>query len=463
MAQIRLSEQIIPAYWSTFNDTTHMHKIYTSGRAGTKSSRGAIRGIYKIVSDPTCSVVVLRKYHNKLKKTVFKECLRAMGRLGLSRSQFKITVSPMEITYKKYGTTLYFTGSDSIDDTKGMIDEEHPIKLVILDELTEFFDAGDGEDELANIEATFVRGNDAEFCMEYYFNPPKNPKDPIMQWTEKMCKRADTIRIHTTYQDVPISWLGQKLIASAEAMKEADPIMYDWMWLGKCTGLEDVIYYMFDEKKHVSSEYDWQDISYIGIGVDYGQMNATTYEAYGVDSRSKRLQGLGEYYWSGRESQQQRSPSEYARDFAEFKRELEAPHPATRAPGETNMVRRKVISVFIDPSARGLAEEIKRVCPDVNIIGAQNAVQVGIQRQSTLLSMKRLVLDPKQKRLIDEMAQYKWDSDQLDKGKEVPVKQNDHCQDATRYLVMGFWSRIVAMLPMLKQYEKEVEVTNADN
>ena len=144
MAQIRLSEQIIPAYWSTFNDTTHMHKIYTSGRAGTKSSRGAIRGIYKIVSDPTCSVVVLRKYHNKLKKTVFKECLRAMGRLGLSRSQFKITVSPMEITYKKYGTTLYFTGSDSIDDTKGMIDEEHPIKLVILDELTEFFDAGDG-------------------------------------------------------------------------------------------------------------------------------------------------------------------------------------------------------------------------------------------------------------------------------------------------------------------------------
>ena len=188
---------------------------------------------------------------------------------------------------------------------------------------------------------------------------PKNPKDPIMQWTEKMCKRADTIRIHTTYQDVPISWLGQKLIASAEAMKEADPIMYDWMWLGKCTGLEDVIYYMFDEKKHVSSEYDWQDISYIGIGVDYGQMNATTYEAYGVDSRSKRLQGLGEYYWSGRESQHQRSPSEYARDFAEFKRELEAPHPATRAPGETNMVRRKVISVFIDPSARGLAEEIR--------------------------------------------------------------------------------------------------------
>ena len=451
MTQVRLSEQIIPAYWPTFNDTTHVHKIYTSGRAGTKSSRAAIRAIYKIVSDPTCSAVMLRKYHNKLKKTVFKECLRAINRLGMSRSAFKITVSPMEITYLKYGTTLYFTGSDSIDDTKGMIDELHPIKLVIIDELTEFFDAGDGEDELANIEATFVRGNNAEFCMEYYFNPPKNPKDPIMQWTEKMCQRPDTVRIHTTYQDVPVSWLGQKLIDSALAMR-----------MGNCTGLEGVIYYMFREEKHVNASYNWQDIAYIGVGVDYGQMNATTYEAFGLDTKNKRLQGLDEYYWSGRESQHQRSPSEYARDFAEFKRRLEEPHPATSKPEETATVRRKVIKVFIDPSARGLAEEIKRVCPDVNIVGAQNTVQIGIQRQSTLLSMQRLLLDPTQKKLIEEMAQYKWDSDQLDKGKEVPVKQNDHCQDATRYLVMGFWNNVAAILPMLRQYEKEVEVSNAD-
>ena len=46
----------------------------------------------------------------------------------------------MEITYKKHGTTMYFAGSDGIDDTKGIIDEDKPIKLVVLDELTEFFD-----------------------------------------------------------------------------------------------------------------------------------------------------------------------------------------------------------------------------------------------------------------------------------------------------------------------------------
>ena len=242
MKQVRLSEQIIPAYYSTFNNVSYMHKIFTSGRAGTKSSRGAIRAVWKIVSDDKCAVVILRKFHNKLGKTVYKEVLRAISRLGIDKRDFKITRSPMQVTYKPNGNTIYFTGSDSIDDTKGMIDEERPIKLVILDEVNEFFEKGEGEDELVNIEATFVRGNDAEFCMEYYFNPPKNPRDPVMQWTAKMATRNDCIRVHTDYRDVPTEWLGQKLIDSAEEMMRSDELMYRWLWLGECVGIPDVIY-----------------------------------------------------------------------------------------------------------------------------------------------------------------------------------------------------------------------------
>ena len=74
---VKLSDIIIPKYHNTFNDISYIHKIFTSGRAGTKSSRGAIKAVYKIVSDEDCSVVILRKFHNKLKKTVYKEVLRA--------------------------------------------------------------------------------------------------------------------------------------------------------------------------------------------------------------------------------------------------------------------------------------------------------------------------------------------------------------------------------------------------
>lgn len=104
----------------------------------------------------------------------------------------------MEITYQKYGTTMYFSGSDGVDDTKGIIDESKPIKLVIVDELTEFFDDGEGEEELANIEATFVRGNSSGFQMIYLYNPPKNPNDPINVW----CKRWNNGMIVYIYTQI---------------------------------------------------------------------------------------------------------------------------------------------------------------------------------------------------------------------------------------------------------------------
>ncbi len=439
MKQIRLSDEIIPKYYSTFNDKKYTHKIFTSGRAGTKSSRGGIKAIYKIISDNNCSVVVMRKFHNKLKKTVFKECLRAIPRLGLNKSDFKITVSPMEIKYKKNSNTIIFTGNDGLDDTKGIIDENKPIKLVIVDETTEFFDKGEGEDELQNIEATFIRGNDDEFCMEYYFNPPRNPKAKIMQWVEKMCQRKDCIRIHTDYRDVPEKWLGKKLIESAEELRTLDVKMYNWLWLGQCTGIDELIYYMFNESTMVSepTKEEIANMKFLAAGGDYGQMNATTFEVFGIDYANKMLRGIDEYYYSGRDAGKQKSPSEYAQEFKKFKTEVE------------KQTGKKLLVLFLDPSAKGLAEEIKRVCPEVSVLNADNDVALGISRVQKMMSYCRSKLSPKQKHLIAERYMYEYNKDKLDAGVEEPVKANDHCSDAERYLVMGVWKYLRLILPHL--------------
>lgn len=437
MRRVKLSDILIKKYHSSFNDTKYTHKIFTSGRAGTKSSRGGIKAINKIVSDDNACVVVIRKTHNKLRKTVFKECLRAITRLKLDKNDFKITVSPMEIKYKKNQNTIIFTGSDSIDDTKGIIDENKPIKLVIIDELTEFFDKGEGEDELQNIEATFIRGNDDEFCMEYYFNPPKNPKAEIMQWVEKMCKRKDCIRIHTDYRDVPVEWLGKKLIESAEELRRLDIKMYNWLWLGLCTGIDELIYYMFKEESMVkeATKEEISNMKFLVAGGDYGQMNPTTFEVFGIDFLNKCLRGIDEYYYSGRDEGKQKSPSEYAQEFKKLKERVEQ---------ETG---KRLLVLFLDPSAKGLAEEIKRVCPDISIPNADNTVNLGISRVQKLMSYMRLFLSPKQKHLIAERYMYEYDKDKLDKGIEEPIKQNDHCSDAERYLVMGVWKYMKQILP----------------
>lgn len=446
MGTVRLSEQIIPKYQQAFEDTKHMHHIITSGRAGTKSSKAAIKAVFKIVSEDDCAVIVIRKFHNKLKKTVFKEILRAIKRLGLNKKDFKITTSPMEIRYRPKGNTIYFTGSDDIDDTKGIIDEEKPIKLVIIDEVTEFFEKGEGEDELQNIEATFVRGNRSEFTMLYLYNPPKNPKAAVTLWKEKMALREDTICIHSDYRDVPVEWLGEKLIESAEQLKAIDEKMYNWLWLGLAVGIDEVIYYMFSEEKHVKAltktEYD--AMQFVGIGVDYGQKNATTYQAFGLSIRDRKIYGIDEYYHSGRESAQ-KSPSEYARDFKTFVEKIEK---------QTDKV---VTFAYIDPSAKGLAEEIKRVIPRVKIYDADNTVALGIARVSKLLTYATLTLSPTQLHAIEEMYLYQYNEDLIDKGKEVPIKENDHCMDAMRYLIMGFWKYIKSVLPVLKDKTTEGE------
>lgn len=444
--QIRISDIVIPKYLQVFNNKNIRHIILTSGRAGTKSSFAAIRSDYQIVSDAHGSVVVLRKHHNKLRKTVYKEMLRGIGRLGINKNKFKITKSPMEITYLKNGSTIYFSGSDGIDDTKGIIDEDKPIKLVIVDELTEFFEDGEGEDELQNIEATFIRGNESGFQMIYLFNPPKNPNAPVMKWLEKMKKRPDCIHIHTDYRDVPVEWLGKDLVESARMMESIDEKQYRWVWLGQCIGVDEVIYYMFNDR-HVS-EPEAVKYDLIGIGVDYGQQNATTYQAAGLNVAKRKLEGLDEYYHSGRETGKQKSPSEYASDMIRFTDCL------------YSIYQCNYFYIFIDPSAKGLAEEIRRLskrCVNYSIVlkDAENTVNLGIQRTQKTMTYDILSLSPKQKNLRRELKTYEYDKKSIESGIEKPVKKDDHCCDALRYLVMGMWSKIKHFLPVSERGDND--------
>lgn len=446
--QIRISDIVIPKYLSIFNNTKYRHIILTSGRAGTKSSYAAIKANYQIISDDHGSVVVLRKHHNKLRKTVYKEMLRGISRLGISKNRFRITKSPMEITYKKNGSTIYFSGSDGIDDTKGIIDEDKPIKLVILDELTEFFEDGEGEDELQNIEATFIRGNSSGFQMIYLYNPPKNPNAEIVKWCEKMEQRPDCIHIHTDYRDVPPEWLGNDLIETARMMEQLDEKQYRWVWLGQSIGVDELIYYMFSDRHKYRPE-EGKKYSIIGIGGDYGQQNATTYQAFGIDEYNCRLNGLEEYYYSGRDTGKQKSPSEYAQDFVDFVEMLSERYSCS------------IFYLFLDPSARGLQEEIKRACRQrglsVHFKDAENEVALGISRVQKLLTYGILTASPAQKELIREFGLYEYDKKLLDKGKEVPVKTDDHCMDASRYLVMGFWNRVKRFLPKEEREDESDE------
>lgn len=455
MNQVKLSEIIIPKLYPLFQKNSEVEDIIiTSGRAGTKSSVMAIKGNYEVLSKDT-AVVFMRKNHNKLKTTVYAESKRAFTRLGLQIDRVaKHTVSPMKITIRSNNSAIYFTGSDNPDDTKGMIDESNSISLVVVDEVTEFFKMGydRGREELEQIKSTFIRGNDDEFKMIYAYNPPRNPNAPIQKWAEekiyihdedgnRLGKNPRTLHIHVTYLDVPVEWLGKRLVESAEETKRVDNDYYRWLWLGECIGVDDVIFYMFDRQKHIV-DYKRNRLYNIGIGIDYGNKNPTTFNAFGIDRDKKRLHGVLSYEHSGR-TQSMKTPSEYAYDLIDFIKEVE------------NMTDERVRFITIDPSATGFAEEVKRQLREnrmnIPIRKAQNSVDVGIARFQSLLYNEAIVFDSSMEKVFNELELYSYDPKSIERGEEKPIKDNDHHMDGIRYLIMEQYGLMKQMIRTLAE------------
>ena len=425
--------------------------IITSGRSGSKSSAMAINVNMRAISKPSAHVM-MRKNHNKLESTVYKESLRAFSRLGLTSRSYKAWKRPMKIRINQNGSMIYFTGSDNPDDTKGMIDDDFNIETVTIDEVNEFFKMGydRGKEEIDNIKATFVRGNNEDnFKMFYMFNPPRNPKEPVMKWLEEKKYIHDkegnrlglnprTLHLHVTYKDVPVEWNGQGLINSALETKRVDEEYYRWLWLGETVGVKDVIYYMFDEKKHVV-DYNNQRLTDIGIGIDYGHGNATTFNAFGIDRRELKVRGILGWEHSGRKTGQEKTTQQYALDFREFVREVE------RKTGQ------KVQFYSIDPSASGLRIAIQSLMPNLMAVKANNSVNEGIELVQSLTYMNAITYDSSQKGLIEEKHLYSWDEKSLDAGNAKPIKDNDHHCDGERYYFMTIRRELLNLIPLLRE------------
>lgn len=456
---IDMTKQIIPKHQFLFVDNERNRQVdeiaITSGRSGAKSSAVALYGNVHALKSRT-AIVYMRKNHNKLKQTVFAESKRAFSRLGMDlKRDTKTTENPMKIVVHSTGSTIYFTGSDNPDDTKGMIDENASISLVVIDELTEFFKMGyeRGKEELENIKATFVRGNTGDFKIIYLFNPPKNPNHAVMRFINEKKYIYDEQgnnlglnkrfrHVHSTYLDTPPEWQGDRLLESALETKRQDEDYYNWLWLGQSVGVDEIIYYMFNEDKHVN-EYKGEPLYNIGIGVDYGQMNATTFNAFGINANTNKLQGIKSYEHSGRDTRKQKSPSEYANDMLQFIKEVE------------ELTRDKVRFIVIDPSAKGLAEEVKRVLNknryNIPIRPAQNSIAEGISRVQVLLMNEAIVLDKSMEKVFSEFKSYAYDQRQIEKGVEVPVQVNDHHMDGIRYLVMEQYAIMKQRLNLLEE------------
>ena len=262
-----------------------------------------------------------------------------------------------------------------------------------------------------------------------------NPDGPFhwfkLDWVDDVINR-NALRIQFKLEDNPS--LSAKKIEQYK--RQFRGVFYERFILGLWVIAEGVIYSMFKHEMVIDRVPKTIVMRRKWIGVDYGQSNATVFLLIGLGSDNK-LYILDEYYHVGKESQIQKSPSKYAKDFKKW---------LIKNGAEGMYV--KYEHIFCDPSAKGfmlqMFEEGVR-----GIKQADNEVLKGIELISSIIDNDLLRVLRHCTNTIKEFSAYRWDPKAQEKGEDKPVKQHDHAMDALRYVVNMTrltWQRIIVEL-----------------
>ena len=164
------------------------------------------------------------------------------------------------------------------------------------------------------------------------------------------------------------------------------------------------------------------------VGVDYGTGNATVFLLC-MKTFTGYIYVVREYYFEGRKEaiengdyDNQKTDLEFADDMVEF---LGQTYEYTQIPYNK-------MDIVVDPAAASFKVQLHR--SGMRTKDARNAVIDGIRDVASYLSSGKLKISTECKNTLKEIHTYSWDETAQAKGIDRPVKSNDHCMDAMRYL-----------------------------
>lgn len=227
---------VIPKFHEVLGDVMahgHTHYWLHGGRGSTKSSFISLAIVLLLVAKPQANAVVVRRFGNTLRDSVYQQILWAIDALGLG-AYFRAKISPMEVTYTPTGQRIVFRGADDPLKLKGVKFPKGYCAVTWFEELDQF----EGVEAIRSILNSLRRGGD-DFWIFYSYNPPKS----AWSWVNEECleriRRADTLVRQSSYLDVVEShpeWIGQPFIDEAEYLRDVNEMAWRWEYLGEVTG-----------------------------------------------------------------------------------------------------------------------------------------------------------------------------------------------------------------------------------
>ena len=236
-----------------------------------------------------------------------------------------------------------------------------------------------------------------------------NPESPT-HWLKVFLDQKESDKYVQKYKIFDNPFLPQKFIE--DLCKEYDgTVYYPRYILGEWTKAEGLIYPMYEEAvtddlPSVFTEH--------GLSIDYGTQNAFAAVLWGYNGTT--WYAIDEYYYSGRDTGTQKTDDEYYEDIERWLTDYFGHRPER-------------IETIIDPSAASFITLLRKK-GGYKVKPADNAVDDGIRETAVCMKRGKIKVYKGLKAWLNEVQGYTWEED-----KEVPIKENDHAMDATRYFV----------------------------
>ncbi len=238
------------------------------------------------------------------------------------------------------------------------------------------------------------------------FDGSCNPEGK-MHWLKQFIDREDLDIYVQKYTIFDNPFLSKDFVTNL-CNEYKGTVYYDRLILGKWVNAEGIVYSMFDEAVHVTTEeFDFKPAYYVSC--DYGTQNPTVFLLWHKIADGRWLCEK-EYYYSGRKEVKQKTDEEYVNDLFTFIGDI------------------YISGMIVDPSAASFIAALRK--RGITVIPANNAVLDGVRFTAGLLNTQKLLFRPCCKNTITEFSVYSWNPDTEE---DEVIKENDHCMDAMRY------------------------------
>lgn len=260
----RLTELIAPAFYELHKElkADKWDEVFCKGgRGSTKSSFVSVEILLGLIRDPEANALVLRRYQNELRDTVFGQFEWSIAKMDMMH-MFKCQVSPMQIIYIPTGQKIVFKSADNPQKLKSINLGRGYVKYLWGEEIDQFSNM----EQLRNIMQSLFRGEDKKRVSFFTYNPPRSARSWVNQEV-KIPKPKRKIH-HSDYTTVNPSWLGQRFIVEAEHLQEVNPTAYEHEYLGLEVGTGLEVFKNLDIREITKQEIS--DFDNIRQGLDFG-------------------------------------------------------------------------------------------------------------------------------------------------------------------------------------------------